>query len=68
METLSRIMLVTVDRGLLLSFSVGSRHNYELAVRMTLCSFVRLIVNNSVICFVSFYDLKQFQDRLIYQN
>jgi hypothetical protein len=38
MEALNRMMLATVDRGLLSGFSVGSRNNEE------------LIVSQSIVC------------------
>lgn len=37
MEALNRMMLATVDRGLLSGFSVGSRNNEELIVSFIVC-------------------------------
>lgn len=52
MESLSRMLTATLDRGLLSSFSVGSRNNEELLVSHLLfvddtLIFVRDVMNNS---------------------
>ena len=62
----SKIMLATVDRGLLSGFSVGLRNNNDFAVSDILFTnekliFARLIVNNSTICVVFFYALEQYR-------
>lgn len=43
MEALSQIMIGTMDRGLLASFSMGSRNNEELVMSHLLFAYVTLI-------------------------
>jgi hypothetical protein len=63
MEALSRMLSTSVDRGLLSSFSVGSRNSDELLVSHLLFAddtliFMRQIQTIFVICIVSFYVMK----------
>jgi hypothetical protein len=74
MESLSRMLTATLDRGLLSSFSVGSRNNEELLVSHLLfvddtLIFVRDVMNNSDIWDAFSYVLKMYRGcRLIWQN